>query len=208
MVAPLPSLRMNPQDQLYRLSRMMHTGLTHFAGRGLPTIWAGVSGTVRSTTSDPCLTFAGLDGAVIRDWARQLDEWLVEFGSRTDDDESERRLAFRQYVLHRVLVLSIYLPVRGSDLLSDTTPKEQHELLVSARAAVRLQLTDDSIWANFDLVMITWAALIVIQGVEDGVGEVDGRESPYNGPRLGLLGIRRTCYRCTVSSYRLLTNSA
>ncbi|KAH7311447.1 hypothetical protein B0I35DRAFT_438100 [Stachybotrys elegans] len=176
IVAPFPGLRMNPQDQIYRLSRMMHTGLTHFTGRGLPTIWSGVSGEVTANT-DSSHSFSGVDAAVIRDWARQLDDWLVEFGARTDEPEAERKLAFRQYVLHRVLVLSIYLPARGSDLLSDTTPKEQHELLLSARAAVKLQLVDESIWANFDLVIITWAALIVIQGVEGGVGEPDDLEN-------------------------------
>lgn len=152
----------------------MHTGLTHFTGRGLPTIWACFSGEL-AVTIDPAVSFSDVDAAVIRDWARQLDDWLVEFGARNDEPENERKLVFRQYVLHRVLVLSIYLPARGSDLFSDTTPKEQHELLVSARAAVKLQLVDSSIWSNFDLVVITWAALIVMQGVEGGVGEPDGK---------------------------------
>ncbi|KAK7430425.1 hypothetical protein QQZ08_002944 [Neonectria magnoliae] len=175
IIAPFPRLRISMQDQLYRLSRMMHTGLTHFTGRGLPTIWSCFSGEL-SAAVDPSVSFSDVDAAVIRDWARQLDDWLVEFGARTDEPENERKLVFRQYVLHRVLVLSIYLPARGSDLFSDTTPKEQHELLVSARAAVKLQLADSSIWSNFDLVVITWAALIVMQGVEDGVGEPDGRK--------------------------------
>ncbi|KAI5458948.1 hypothetical protein BGZ63DRAFT_389963 [Mariannaea sp. PMI_226] len=176
IVAPFPCLRISPQDHIYRLSRMMHTGLSHFAGRGLPTIWSGLSSeTPKINRPADCVTvsFSGVDAAVIRDWARQLDDWFVEFGARQDDPESERRLAIRQYILHRVLVLSVYLPARGSDLFSDTTPKEQHELLVSARDAVKLQIADRSIWSNFDLVVITWAALIVIQGVEGGVGEPD-----------------------------------
>ncbi|KAH7176729.1 hypothetical protein EDB81DRAFT_773471 [Dactylonectria macrodidyma] len=176
IIAPFPRLRISLQDQLYRLSRMMHTGLTHFTGRGLPTIWSCFSGEL-ATTIDPAVSFSDVDAAVIRDWARQLDDWLVEFGARNDEPENERKLVFRQYVLHRVLVLSIYLPARGSDLFSDTTPREQHELLVSARAAVKLQLADSSIWSNFDLVVITWAALIVIQGVEGGVGEPDDLEN-------------------------------
>ncbi|KAI8724322.1 Zn(2)-C6 fungal-type domain-containing protein [Fusarium sp. LHS14.1] len=180
IVAPFPCLRISPQDHIYRLSRMMHTGLTHFAGRGLPTIWSGLSSETPRITrpaDSVAVSFSGVDAAVIRDWARQLDDWLVEFGARQDDPEGERRLAIRQYVLHRVLVLSVYLPARGSDLFSDSTPKEQHELLVSAREAVKLQLTDHSIWSNFDLVVITWAALIVIQGVEGGVGEPDDLEN-------------------------------
>ena len=153
---------------------MMHTGLTHFAGRGLPTIWSCFSGD-SLTIPDAGMSFSDVDGAVIRDWARQLDDWLVEFGARTDEPEIERRLTFRQYVLHRVLVLSIYLPARGSNILNNTTLKEQHELVVSARAAVKLQSTDSSIWSNFDLIVITWAALIVIQGVEAGAGEPEGK---------------------------------
>ncbi|KAH7007230.1 hypothetical protein EDB80DRAFT_456041 [Ilyonectria destructans] len=176
IIAPFPRLRISLQDQLYRLSRMMHTGLTHFTGRGLPTIWSCFSGEL-AVVIDPAVSFSDVDAAVIRDWARQLDDWLVEFGARNDEPENERKLVFRQYVLHRVLVLSIYLPARGSDLFSDTTPKEQHELLVSARAAVKLQLVDSSIWSNFDLIVITWAALIVMQGVEGGVGEPDDLEN-------------------------------
>ncbi|KAI6778182.1 uncharacterized protein J7T54_002717 [Emericellopsis cladophorae] len=171
--APFPRLRISQQDQLYRLSRMMHTGLTHFTGRGLPTIWACFTSDTPATSDST--SFSGVDAAVIRDWARQLDDWLVEFGARSEEASDQSNLTFRQYVLHRVLVLSIYLPARGSDLFSDTTPKEQHELLVSARAAVRLQLLDTSIWSNFDLIIITWAALIVIQGVDGGVGEPEGR---------------------------------
>jgi hypothetical protein len=155
---------------------MMHTGLTHFTGRGLPTIWSYFTNESPHIT-DSTITYSGVDAAVIRDWARQLDDWLVEFGAQNTDPEGEGKLTFRQYVLHRVLVLSIYLPARGSDLLSSTTPKEQHELLVSARAALRLHLGDSSIWSNFDLVIITWAALIIIQGVEGGFGEPDGRLS-------------------------------
>ncbi|EGY15306.1 uncharacterized protein VDAG_06160 [Verticillium dahliae VdLs.17] len=143
------------------------------SSRGLPTIWACFTSDT-PTTSDSS-SFSGVDAAVIRDWARQLDDWLVEFGARNEEADNQSKLTFRQYVLHRLLVLSIYLPARGSDLFSNTTPKEQHELLVSARAAVKLQVADSSIWSNFDLVMITWAALIVIQGVDGGVGEPDGR---------------------------------
>ncbi|KAI5460653.1 hypothetical protein BGZ63DRAFT_249570 [Mariannaea sp. PMI_226] len=176
IVAPFECLRISPHDHIYRLSHMMHTGLSHFAGRRLPTLWSGLfseAPALSRTTAAATVPFSGVDAAVIRDWARQLDDWLVSFGAQQDGPASQRRLVIRQYVLHRVLVLSVYLPARGSDLFSGTTPKEQHELLISARDAVKLRLTDESIWASFDLVVITWAALIVIQGVQGGFGEPD-----------------------------------
>ncbi|OLN97757.1 hypothetical protein CCHL11_07951 [Colletotrichum chlorophyti] len=174
--APLPRLKIPMQDQLYRLSRMMHTGLTHFTGRGLPTIWSCFE-SEPSVSQNSSVSFSGVDGAVIRDWARQLDDWLVEFSDKDFESEHEKKLVFRQYILHRLLVLSIYHPARGCNLFSNTTPKEQHELLVSARAAVKLQICDSAIWSNWDLVMITWAALIVLQGVDGGVGEPDDLEN-------------------------------
>ena len=152
----------------------MHTGLTHFTGRGLPTIWS-------CFTEDPSklpkvmTPFTATDTAVIRDWARQLDEWLVEFSSTKDDGQLDRALVFRQYILHRLLVLSVYHPARGFNLYSGSmSPTEQNELLLSARAALQLHKNDDTIWSNWDLVMITWAALIVTQGLEGGNGELVG----------------------------------
>lgn len=172
--SPLPGLQTPISDQLYRLSRMMHTGLRHFTGRGLPTIWSCFGRTPQTTNL--VHTFTAVDAAVIRDWARQLDDWLVEFSQRVEGSEEDRGLVFRQYVLHRLLVLSIYHPARGFDLWPNAiTPKEQHELLLSARATLKLHLHDDSIWSNWDFVMITWAALIVVQGIEGGVGEADGK---------------------------------
>ncbi|KAL5596639.1 hypothetical protein BROUX41_006664 [Berkeleyomyces rouxiae] len=186
MTAPFLRLQVPIHDQLYRLSRMMHTGLTHFTGRGLPTVWSVFSPDPTGTSSTPLalqiqnpqqpqtsqVPFTAVDAAVIRDWARQLDDWLVEFSSRAYESEHEKKLVFRQYVLHRLFVLSIYHPARGCNLFAnEITPNEQHELLISARAAVRLHVNDSSIWSNWDLVVITWAALIVLQGVEGGMGE-------------------------------------
>lgn len=174
---PVASLKPSHRDQLYRLSRMMHTGLAHFTGRGLPTIWSCF---LRNPPESHTLTypFTPVDAAVIRDWARQLDDWLVEFSKATDDPGQDQTPVFRQYVLHRLVVLSIYHPARGCNLHSNSiTPNEQHELLLSARATLKLHQNDKSIWSNWDLAMITWAALIVMQGVEGGAGELDGKSS-------------------------------
>jgi hypothetical protein len=191
--APLTGLQTSTRNQLYRLSRMMHTGLTHFTGRGLPTIWSCFSespslhahqlgpdrGQGGSINVGSTSTFTAVDAAVIRDWARQLDEWLVEFSQRLEGSEQDRQLVLRQYVLHRLVVLSIYHPVRGCDLWSRSiTPSEQQELLLSARATLRLHLHDDTIWSNWDIIMISWAALIVLQAVDGGAGEPDGQCTP------------------------------
>lgn len=108
----------------------------------------------------------------------------------TKMQELDNKLIFRQYVLHRLVVLSIYHPARGCNLWArNISHVEQHELLLSARATLKLHLHDDSIWANWDLVMITWAALIVIQAVEGGLGEADGefRVSSHANNPLSLL---------------------
>lgn len=61
---------------------MMHTGLSHFTGRGLPTIWSFISSSqVENSTHVPPL-FSEPDSKVIRDWARQLDDWLVQWNSQ------------------------------------------------------------------------------------------------------------------------------
>lgn len=174
---PIASLQTSHRDQLYRLSRMMHTGLAHFAGRGLPTIWSYLAEDVATShNAVQASPFTAVDAAVLRDWARQLDDWLDEFtrAPATEGTSEDRRTVFRQYVLHRLVVLSIYHPARGCNLQSHgMTAKEQYELLLSARATVKLHHDDKTIWSNWDIVMITWATLIVIQGMEGGVGEAN-----------------------------------
>lgn len=173
---PLLSLQLSQRDQLYRLSRMMYTGLAHFSGRGLPTIWSYFSNDSATYTNPLSYPFTSVDAAVIRDWARQLDDWLVQFSKASDHSDQQRTSVIRQYILHRLVVLSIYHPARGFNLHSSSiTPQEQHELLLSARATLKLQLDDKLIWANWDLVIITWAAIIVLQGIEGGVGDPDGQ---------------------------------
>lgn len=65
-------------------------------------------------------------------------------------------LILLQYHLHKLYVLSIYHPARGFDLSSaNIRPVERHELLVSARAVLRLRQDDASIWSNWDLIVST-----------------------------------------------------
>lgn len=144
---PLHAIHMSSMDQLYSLSRMMHVGLTHFAGRGLTTIWSYLSESINSTPSVGS-SFSGVDAAVIRDWARQLDDWLLHFSTGPFESKTARTLVYRQYVMHRLCVLSIYLPLRYGDLFPlDATPRERQELLLSARTTIKLHANDSSIWS-------------------------------------------------------------
>jgi len=174
--APLPSLRQiqsAAKDPFYSLTQMMHIGLSHFVGRGLPTIWSFISSDQVDGTIRPPSAFTEADGKVIREWARQLDDWLVLW-NKPNDADLDGLMVFRQYSLHRLFVLSIYHPARGFDLFANNVASvERHELLISARATLKLQNEDKGIWSNWDLVMITWAALLVLQGIEGGVGEPD-----------------------------------
>jgi hypothetical protein len=69
---------------------------------------------------------------------------------------------------------------------------------MSARAVLRLRQDDSSIWSNWDLIvsythlpsqckssltmqMITWAAMLLLRGVEDGMTHHDGTVQ-YNHP--------------------------
>ncbi|TVY80419.1 hypothetical protein LSUE1_G003275 [Lachnellula suecica] len=170
--APLPSLRQlqtSARDPFYSLTQMMHTGLSHFTGRGLPTIWSFISGNQVENNIHSPPVFTDPDSKVIRDWAKQLDDWLIQW-NKPSEPEHDSLMIFRQYILHRLFVLSIYHPARGFDLFANNVATvERHELLVSARATLKLQNDDKGIWSNWDLVMITWAALLVLQGVEGGV---------------------------------------
>ncbi|KAH8595745.1 hypothetical protein B0O99DRAFT_153855 [Bisporella sp. PMI_857] len=189
--APLPSLRQLQsfvEDPFKRLTEMMHVGLSHFAGRGLPTIWSFVSSTALEGSPLPIFPFTDTDAKIIKEWAKNLDDWLATSNSKLGTitilhatksqgpsvTQGDRIQIMRQYSLHRLFVLSIYHPARGFDLFADNVASiERHELLLSARTTLRLQNNDKGIWANWDLVIITWAAIIVLQATEGGVGEHD-----------------------------------
>ncbi|KAH3951409.1 hypothetical protein HBI56_079290 [Parastagonospora nodorum] len=172
--APLPSLRQlqcYTEDPFNRLTVMMHNGLSHFAGRGLPTIWSVMSSNQSEVGVAPVFPFTDRDAQVIKEWARSLDDWLVSSNRPTNTGYDGIQIR-RQYNLHRLFVLSIYHPARGFDLFAASVAlSERHELLLSARATLMLRRDDKGIWANWDLVMITWAAILVLQGAQGGVGE-------------------------------------
>ncbi|GFF28846.1 hypothetical protein IFM51744_00670 [Aspergillus udagawae] len=176
---PIPALQQldSQHDSAFRgLSQMMHQGLSHFVGRKLPTIWSFVSARESDALSSVGTPFTEKDCQVIRLWAKKLDEWLVQYNGASQPSPSDRQgiLILLQYHLHKLYVLSIYHPARGFDLTSaNITPSERQELLMSARAVLRLRQDDSSIWSNWDLIMITWAAMLLLRGVEDGMTHQD-----------------------------------
>ena len=138
------------------LAEMMHYGLSHFVGRGLPTIWCSINAESADRASVPRNSFTEHDSEVIRLWARKLDDWLVRYNGASQPSPSDRQgnLILLQYHLHKLYVLSIYYPARGFDISStNIRPVERHELLVSARAVLRLRQDDASIWSNWDLIV-------------------------------------------------------
>lgn len=61
------------------LAEMMHFGLSHFVGRGLPTIWCSINADVADCIPAVLSPFTERDSEVIRLWARKLDDWLVRY---------------------------------------------------------------------------------------------------------------------------------
>ncbi|CAI6338713.1 unnamed protein product [Periconia digitata] len=164
--APLPSLRQSQNltdDPFSRLTVMTHTGLSHFTSRGLPTIWSLVSSMPKQRTQNTVYSFTKRDAQYIKEWANSLDEWLVS-SHQPENTAYDAIQIWRQYNLHRLLVLSIYHPARGFNLFTNcVTSAEQRELLSAARSCLRLQNDDKGIWANWDLIMITWAAILLLR---------------------------------------------
>ncbi|KAL1620890.1 hypothetical protein SLS54_005820 [Diplodia seriata] len=175
-LASLLQLQTSGGDPYDHLTQMMHIGLSHFTGRGIPTIWSFIFSHEADHSSQAATPFTENDLGVIKHWARQLDDWLVRYSgvSRPSAIDNPNLALFRQYILQRLFVLSIYHPARGFNMFArNVASAERQELLLSARAALRLHNDDHGIWSNWDLVMITWAALLVLQGMEDGTGESD-----------------------------------
>lgn len=61
------------------LAEMMHFGLSHFVGRGLPSIWSSLNADDADIVPTARSPFTESDLQVIRHWARKLDDWLVRY---------------------------------------------------------------------------------------------------------------------------------
>jgi hypothetical protein len=80
--APAPGIQQldSHQDNAFQgLAEMMHFGLSHFVGRGLPSIWSSLSSDDSDIVPTARPPFTPNDLQVIRHWARKLDDWLVRY---------------------------------------------------------------------------------------------------------------------------------
>lgn len=79
---PIPGIQRldnQPGHAFQGLAEMMHSGLSHFVGRGLPTIWCSINADITDRIPVVRSPFTEQDSEVIRLWARRLDEWLVRY---------------------------------------------------------------------------------------------------------------------------------
>jgi hypothetical protein len=70
------------------LADMMHYGLSHFVGKGLPTVWCTINADISANISTPHSSFSDHDSDVIRLWARKLDDWLVRYNGTSRESSS------------------------------------------------------------------------------------------------------------------------
>lgn len=69
----------NKRNAYQDLAEMMHCGISHFVGRGLPTIWSHINADIANAMPVVSAPFTENDSQVIRLWARKLDDWLVRY---------------------------------------------------------------------------------------------------------------------------------
>ncbi|WVQ82792.1 hypothetical protein IAT38_004924 [Cryptococcus sp. DSM 104549] len=161
------------------LMAIMHVGLTHFSRRRLPTIMATVLGgegawAVPSGSDPPSEN----DQRVIKGWAKELDAWLIRYHHPSRSQQrgpSGANIILLQYQLHKYFVLSIYHYVQSVGITqSSTAASERKELLTTSRGALQLQRRGLAVWSNWDLVMITSAAHLLLDCMQSGVAEREG----------------------------------
>lgn len=92
--APAPGIQRLDSQQgnaFQGLAEMMHFGLSHFVGRGLPTIWSSIGADCTEIASEARSPFTPNDLQIIRHWARKLDDWLVLYnGTSRESTQYER----------------------------------------------------------------------------------------------------------------------
>ena len=77
-------------DAYSGLAQMMHQGLSHFVGRGLPSIWSFLSATDADFALSGHTPFTERDSQVIRLWAKGLDNWLVRYNGASRETHLDK----------------------------------------------------------------------------------------------------------------------
>ncbi|ORX36111.1 hypothetical protein BD324DRAFT_657055 [Kockovaella imperatae] len=170
LLCPIPSLEHitpeadTPRQAWTHLTTIMHVGLSHFSGRHIRTIMETVL--VDSTRVRPPASPSSSDLRSIKGWANELDAWLMKYHKPSKFQQrgpSEANVMLLQYQLHKLFVLFIYNSVTNGARSGDSkASSDEDDLLSAARAALRIQRLGMAVWSNWDLVLITLAAFIVI----------------------------------------------
>lgn len=154
----------------------MQRRMPRFVGRGLPTVWDTVCSV---TMGAPVLISANQeDISAIQEWAAEVDAWYQRSVSETvNSGMYVRTITLLNYHLHKLFVLSIFLPLQG---VSYSTPSERAELLDSSRAVLKIESSGFEVWSSWDLVIITSASLILLQAWAAGAANTQDLDMVQN----------------------------
>ncbi|KAL1408852.1 hypothetical protein Q8F55_005666 [Vanrija albida] len=159
-----PAVPTSAASSIGELLAIMQHRMPHFVGRGIPTVWETVSSPI--PTAAPSITADPDDMAAIRAWAAEIDSWYSRVAATTTNSSMYvRSITLLNYHLHKLLVLSVFFPLRG---LNSTAASDREELLDSARVVLKIEATGFEVWSSWDLTIITHASLILLHAWSSG----------------------------------------
>ncbi|WWD16289.1 hypothetical protein CI109_100715 [Kwoniella shandongensis] len=157
----------NAAGAIGELLQVMQVRMPRFVGRGLPTVWETVCcppdrrKTQVQTKVD--------DLQAIQSWAGEIDQWYARHAPQNvNANMYVRSVILLNYHLHKLFVLSIFLPLRGVNSVSFN---ERKALLESSRLVLQIQGAGFEVWSGWDLVILTQASLILLSSVATGTSD-------------------------------------
>lgn len=142
----------------------MQSNMPLFVNRGIPTIWQAVcpgdraNATVRANSHDI---------GIIQKWAADIDAWYQETSAQSESSNIvvfvcvlmviaaeaslyTRLITLLNYHLHKVYVLSIFLPLFDG-LYPNAANADQ--LVKSARFLLEMEIAGFEIWSSWDMIV-------------------------------------------------------
>ncbi|KAK8869445.1 hypothetical protein IAR55_000009 [Kwoniella newhampshirensis] len=162
-----PSSTANAATAIGELLQTMQNRMPRFVGRGLPTVWETVC-----CQPDPRVAKVQAktdDLGAIQSWAGEIDQWYARHAPQNATANMYvRSVILLNYHLHKLFVLSIFLPLRGVNSVSSN---ERKALLESSRLVLQIEGAGFEVWSSWDLVMLTHASLILLSSVVTGTSD-------------------------------------